>query len=137
MLKDLLPKTFTKKEIRKFALTIGIVITLIGIFLIIKKSPKYPIFFIIGGLIFISGLILPKILKPFYIGWMTLANILNWIMTRIILGILFFAIFTPISLISKIFGKQYLTLKESNNCESYWNLREKKEFDNSIYENQF
>jgi hypothetical protein len=55
---------------------------------------------------------------------MTLALILGWIMTRIILSILFFILFVPIGWIARIFGKDFLDQKFDPSANSYWILRD-------------
>jgi len=115
----------TKKEIRKFGFLMGGVLIVIAIFLLWKGSSYYQTVFLIGILFGILGLIIPMILKPIYIIWMTFATILGWIMTRVILTVLFYLIVTPIGLIAWIFGAKFLDLSWNKNVNSYWNKREK------------
>ena len=70
------------------------------------------------------GLLAAPTLKPFYHAWMWLAFVLNFIMTRVILGILFFGVMLPISLVMKITGKDFLGMKEEK--QSYWKKRDLK-----------
>lgn len=137
MIKDLFPQTSNRKEIKKFAITMGIILALIAGFLFFKKSSNYLIFTIISSLFFISGFTIPKLLKPLFIFWMVLANIMSWIMTRIILGILFFVVFTSISLISKLLGKHFLNIKWNTDVKSYWHYRNEKLELPESYDRQF
>ena len=114
-----------KKEIRKFGFLMGGVLIVIAIFLLWKGSSYYQTVFLIGILFGILGLIIPMILKPIYIIWMTFATILGCIMTRVILTVLFYLIVTPIGLIAWIFGAKFLDLSWNKNVNSYWNKREK------------
>ena len=84
-----------------------------------------------------AALLMPRILLPFQKIWMTIAIILGWIMTRVILSVLFFVIVTPISLIAKIAGKHFLDVKWDRSQQSYWNRRERGETVPTKYENQF
>jgi hypothetical protein len=68
---------------------------------------------------------------------MTLAILIGWFMTRIILSILFYLVLTPTRLLARLFGKQFLDLKMDNSKKSYWNYRESKELKKSEYERQF
>lgn len=79
----------------------------------------------------------PSVLKPLQKAWMTLAVILGWIMTRVILSILFYLVFTAIGGISRLLGKQFLDLKIDPSINSYWIKREPKTFNKSGYEKQF
>ena len=93
-------------------------------------------FFSIGSILIILGGIAPLILKPVYKIWMIFAVIIGWIMTRIILSVLFFSIITIIGLFTRLLGKDFLNLKSKSN-ESYWNVRNKEHELNQDYEKQF
>ena len=67
---------------------------------------------------------------------MIFAVIIGWIMTRIILSVLFFSIITIIGLFTRLIGKDFLNLKSKSN-ESYWNIRNKEHELNQDYEKQF
>ncbi|MBU0529150.1 sxtJ [bacterium] len=114
-----------KQEIRKFGFLVGGVLIAISIFMLWKALSYYQLVFVIGALFILLGIFIPKILKPIYIIWMTFATILGWIMTRVILIILFYLIVTPIGLIARIFGAKFLDLSWQSNVKSYWNRREK------------
>ena len=67
---------------------------------------------------------------------MTFAVIIGWIMTRIILAILFFFIITAIGALARLFGKDFLNLKPDNR-DSFWNMRNRDRELNQDYEKQF
>ena len=114
-----------KKEIRKFGFLIGAVLIAISIFMLWKALSYYQLVFVIGTIFIILGFFIPMVLKPIYIIWMTFATILGWIMTRVILAILFYLIVTPIGLIARVFGVKFLDVSWRNNVNSYWNKRDK------------
>jgi hypothetical protein len=127
----------TKKDLRNFGLAVGVVLFLIGGLLFWKERPSYPYFLGIGTFLIASGLILPGLLKPFQKVWMTLAVILGWIMTRVILSILFYLILTPTGFAARLTGARFLELKWDKEAKSYWNLREEKAAEPKSYEKQF
>ena len=65
------------------------------------------------------ALLAPTTLKPVYIGWMKFGNVMNWINTRIILGILFYGIFLPIGIVMRVFGKDPMQRKLDRELSSY------------------
>jgi len=67
------------------------------------------------------GVIHPYSIKPLYHGWMWLAFILNFIMTRVILSVLFYGIALPTALFLRITGKDLLGI--STQKASYWKAR--------------
>ena len=126
-----------KKDLRSFGVTIGIILLLIAGFLFYKDKESFQIFLYIAGAFIGFGMIIPIILKPIYIAWMTFAVVLGWFMTRVILSLLFYVIITPIGLVLRIFGKDFLDLKKQAVQGSYWNQRDSNLEKNQNYEKQF
>lgn len=125
------------KELRQFGFVIGGILFAIGIFLLYKGTSAYPVLLGLGLLIIVLGLALPKILLPFQKVWMILAVVLGFIMTRVILSILFYLVITPMGILARIFNKKFLDLKFHDSKQSYWNTREKKEYKKIDTERQF
>ena len=66
--------------------------------------------------------IAPRLLHPLNKIWMGFGYILSLIVKPIILGIIFFIIFTPVSIIMKILRRDELLLKKRN-VSSFWKTR--------------
>lgn len=126
-----------KTTLRKFGLTVGTVLLLLGIVLYLTGKSSSVVFGGIGVLLILFGLILPTILKPLNKIWMILAVILGWFMSRLILFILYYVIITPIGIFLKLIGKDFLRIKIDKNSKSYWEKREKKIAEQIDYERQF
>ena len=124
-------------ELRKFGITLGIVFGLLGGLFLWREKPCYFFLFIVAGFFLFFGLLLPIFLKPIHKIWMGFALILGSIMTRVILSILFYLVITPIGLISKLSGKDFLDLKFNKSAVSYWVQRKKIVFEKADYEKQF
>ena len=125
-----------RKDLKNFGFTIGFILLIIGVFLFVREKDFFIYLFSIGSILIFLGEITPFILKPIYKIWMIFAVIIGWIMTRIILSILFFSIITIIGLFTRLIGKDFLNLKSKSN-ESYWNIRNKERELNQDYEKQF
>ena len=67
-------------------------------------------------------LINERALLPLNKLWMRFGQLIGIIISPIILGIIFFGIFTPYSLLMRLFGRDELQLKFGKR-ESYWKLR--------------
>jgi len=126
-----------KKDLRNFGITFGVVFGLLGGALWWKGKDTTSIFVILSAVFFFFGFALPALLKPLQKAWMTFAVILGWVMTRLILCVLFYFIFTGIGLGGRLFGKQFLDLKMDNSRKSYWNYRKSGPVDKRSYERQF
>ena len=137
MIEDIRNIRSEKSDLRKFGITIGIILVMIAGFLFWKEKESFQIFLTVGAVLCIFGVVIPVILKPIYWIWMIFATILGWIMTRIILSILFYVILTPIGLIPRLFGKQFLELKWNRTNRTYWNYRSGDVIEKENYEQQF
>ena len=106
----------TRKELRQFGLLVGAVFTVIGLWPIVFRGEPLRLWAIgIGGVLIAFGAILPLALTPIHKGWMWIGHVLGWINTRIILGIVFYGLVTPIGLVFWLLGKDTMqrTLAES------------------------
>lgn len=126
-----------KKELRNFSLVIGIFLGLLGGLSWWRSTGYYPWLFAVAITFLLVGFGRPMLLKPIHKVWMTLAILMGWIMTRIILSVLFYLIVTPIGLSTRLLGKDFLDLEFSDDADSYWILRKKIKKDRSDYERQF
>lgn len=126
-----------KKELKEFGLTVGIVFILISGFLLWKKIENYFYFFIIGLLLVIFGLFFTPVLKPLHKVWMMLALFLGYVMTRVILSILFYVIITPIGIFMKLIGNDLLDVNFNKKRESYWVQKDKNYLSKTNYEKQY
>lgn len=123
-------------DLKKFGITVGSVLVIISIILYYFNYASYYYLLSPGLLLIALALAVPTLLKPLNKAWMTIAILLGWFMTRVILSTLFYLVITPIGLASKLAGKDFLALKKSN-TNSYWNMREKRTADQQEYERQF
>ena len=125
------------KAIRDFGILIGFILLIIAGILFYKERESYELIILLGIAFIGLGLGMPIILKPFYSIWMYFAVVLGWFMTRLILMILFYFILTPIGLVGKLFGQNFLGNNFNSSSKSYWNLRDSKSEINQDYEKQF
>jgi len=137
MLEEIKNIKIKKSDIRNFEITVGIILLIISGFLYWKEKELFQIFLAIGIILFLTAIVLPSVLRPVYWIWMIFAIILGWIMTRVILSLLFFIILTPIGLTLRFFGKQFLELRWDKSKESYWNVRTNEQQQNKNCEKQF
>lgn len=126
-----------KKELRKFGYTIGIVLLVIGFVSLYFGKPSHTYLIGFGILFCFLGLIYPSLLKHVHKIWMSLAVVLGFIMTRIILSLLFYLVFMPMRFIARIFGKKFIDLNFKEKTDSYWNKREIKMYESIDTERQF
>lgn len=122
--KELKSLKIDKKTLRNFGLLFVAVLSAMSGVSYWKGSSNWPWFIGGGGLFFILGVFFPFLLKPFYKLWMTFAFLLGWVMTRIIVTLAFFLIFTPVGFVLRILGKDLLNEKIDKNVSTYWQRHE-------------
>lgn len=83
------------------------------------------------------ALVAPNVLQPLNRLWFKFGELLGRIVTPIIMGIMFYLVFTPMALIIRVLGKDLLSLKLHTDADSYWVKRDRKEREMGSMKNQF
>jgi|TARA_B110000196_G_C20908023_1_gene549165 hypothetical protein len=117
---------FSKIELpsnRKFGFFFTSVFILCGIFLFVIDFVSFSfLFFVLASLFLAVTLLQPDLLLSLNKLWTKFGVVLGLIISPIILGIIFFGLFTTTSLLMKLFGRDELRLKIKNR-KSYWKRR--------------
>jgi len=124
-------------DLRKFGLLVGGVLAALGLLFLWRHKAPYPYFLWPGAALAALGAVFPRALKWIYIAWMSVAFVLGFVMAHVILTVFFFLIITPIGLLARLFGQDFLSLKLDRTARTYWLPREKKSRSPSEYERQF
>lgn len=66
------------------------------------------------------GVLWPRAIKPIFIGWMALVYPIGWTVSRLVLGLLFYGLFTPVGWFFRRIGRDELWLKRRTEAASYW-----------------
>ena len=110
---------------RSFGLLFFIVFLAFALWPLTKKG-EINLYLISIALIFlILGLLNSKILTPLNRSWIKFGELLGRIIAPIVMGIIYFIILTPISLLVRLFGKDLIGMKFNNNLKTYWIKRKK------------
>ena len=127
-----------ERELRKFGLTVGGVFALLGCWFWWRGKTHFPCFLVPGGLLMLLGALVPRALKFIYIGWMSLAFILGIAVSTALLTLFFYLIVTPIGLISRLAGRDFLNRKFDRDATTYWIRRDRSSSAQTRnYEQQF
>lgn len=108
------------KDLRKFGITMAIVLGLLTALTAYRQSGAFPYLLVLALGFLGVGLIKPIWLNQVYLAWMTLAFVLGYIMTRVILTALFFLVFVPIGLITRMTNKDMLDEQYKPDAATYW-----------------
>jgi len=83
-------------------------------------SAAFPLWpWIAAGVFALLGLVFPVALAPIHRLWMHIGHGLGWVNTRIILGLIFFAIIFPFGIILRLLGKDFMARRLDSAAQSY------------------
>ncbi|MGX3044913.1 SxtJ family membrane protein [Helicobacter sp. T3_23-1056] len=120
-------REISKKDLHVF---LGIWAGIFAVFLGfgIVRHDTIRIWALCGVVISIALLATPRVIVPFYNAWLTFGNIMGFVISRIILAIIFFGIFTPLGIIFRLFKRDILGLKlafhSKDKSQSLFKIRE-------------
>ena len=110
----------TSKDLRSFGLLMGGVFLIVAVWPLIIRGESIRVWASLIAVAFgTMGILFPNGLGPLHRVWMKIGEKLGWINSRIILGILFFGIFTPMAFIMGLLGKRPLELGYDPQANSY------------------
>ena len=123
---------------REFGLVVGGVFVLLGTWWIYrgKFAAVSQVILPLGAGLILLGLVFPRALIYPNKVWMKLAEVLAFVMTRVILGIVFFLIVTPIGVVKRLSGWDPLQ-RRAGSSSSYWRPYSERQRDPRHYEKMY
>jgi len=128
----------SEKQLKQFSLIMA------GMFSIFAAVFFYKTWYVAMGLLGIliiffagMGIAKPKGLGQVYKKWMQFAEVVGNFNAKIILGVTYFFVFTPIRVVASIFREDPLRRKLEPEKDSYWLDCEDRDSDPKRYEKQF
>ena len=110
-----------RKGLRDFGLITGALFALIfGVLLPFQLEYSWPLWpWMVLAVLALMALLIPMALRPVYIVWMKIGGAIGSVMSRILLGIIFFFIVTPIGLIMRVLGNDPMRRELDESISSY------------------
>jgi len=65
----------------------------------------------IAGILSIAGLVYPSLIRPIFVGLILLTYPIGWVVSYVLLGVIFYGVVTPIGMILRLTGHDPLQLK--------------------------
>jgi len=114
LISDVLPSN------RKFGLFFTIVFAIFASLFYWRHNSALSLLFIsICGCFAMITILAPNLLQPLNHIWFLLGKLLGKIVNPVVLGVLFFILITPVSLVLRLFGRDELKLKKRF-IQSFW-----------------
>jgi hypothetical protein len=109
----------TPRDLRHFALTVGAAfVTLAALAYWRGRHGTSIVFGTFGVGLGAAGLLAPARLGPAYRGWMALAVAISKVTTPVFVGVVYFAIFTPLGLAMRLLGRR--PLERARGAATFW-----------------
>ncbi len=122
---------------RSFGFVFAVFFSLLTIWpLFSGRSPRWGAL-ALAFLFLATALLFPRALGPLNRLWAKLGLVLQKIMTPLIMGVLFYLLFTPIGVLLRIFGKDPMRKKLEPQSKTYWMGRGESEPKPQTLSNQF
>ena len=108
------------KRLRSFGGIVGGIFALLGVWPVVWRGQPLRLWSLIpGGILLGLALAWPGSLAQPYRLWMRVGEVLGWINTRLILGGIFYLMFTPLGLYMRLRGKDPMRRTWVPEAESY------------------
>jgi hypothetical protein len=102
---------------RKFGWTFTVIFLLIG-------AISHPWALAVAALLAAITLTRAQWLAPLKHAWMKFGELLNMIVSPIVMGVIFFAVFTPVALVMRVLGRDAMARAYEPAAPTYWKRRE-------------
>lgn len=114
----------TKREVRITWIGFTVIFAVIGSILLYKEKETYLYFYGASSFFAFFAAFAPMALLPLYRLWVKFATALAWFNTRLLLGMVFYFVITPIGLFMRLIGKDPMERKIDKEATTYWNDKE-------------
>jgi len=111
-----------RNQLRQFAVLFLIFIGALGTVLYFKGQPLIvsEILWNLSWIVCLAGLIYPPLVRPVYVAMMAVALPIGFVVSTILMLIIYFLIMTPIGLVMRLFGYDPLRMRPAAGTESFW-----------------
>jgi hypothetical protein len=127
-----------RRDLRRFGLLVGGVFALLAAWFFYRERAYWSWMLVPALPLLLMGAVYPAALRFVYLAWMSLALVLGFVVSTILLTIFFYLVITPMGLLARAVGKDFLSLKLNSSQESYWIVRDPQEKRTAVdYERQY
>jgi hypothetical protein len=110
----------TARELRKFGLVLGAAFAVLAGLLYLRHIDLWGVSAALAGFLLVTGVLFPTLLRPVEWFWMKFAQVLGFVVTNVLLTVVFFVGVVPTGLVMRMLGKDPLRLKPGLERDSWW-----------------
>ncbi|MFO0869363.1 MAG: SxtJ family membrane protein [Pirellulales bacterium] len=110
------------RDLRIFGLLLGLFLPTLG-WLVCRRlgvSPPWGWLAVLSALSITVAVAAPHLLRWLYVGWMTVVFPLGWVVSHVVLAIVYFTVVTPVGWTMRLLGKDPLNRRFDPQAKTYW-----------------
>ena len=111
--------------------------TLVGVYLLWREGTAYPWMFGLASVTAAVTIVRPRWLAPLNRAWMQFGELLHRVVSPLVLGIIFYGVFTPIGLVMRMAGRDIMKRRFEPGAPTYWVERDPPGPANDSFQDQF
>lgn len=113
------PARLSHAEGRRFGLTVGAAFLVLAIIARWRGHPtSFAVLATLGGVLVVAALLAPTRLAVVHAGWMRLAVAMSRVTTPLVMGAIYYGLFTPLGMVLRAAGRR--PLARSRAATTYW-----------------
>ncbi len=117
------PARLTRREGRKFGLTVGVAFLALAALSWWRGHVIPPaVLGALGGVLVLAGVAVPAHLGPIQEAWMAMAHAISKVTTPVFMGLVYYGVITPTGLVMRALGKN--PLRHAERDGGFWTTRE-------------
>jgi Saxitoxin biosynthesis operon protein SxtJ len=109
---------------RTFGIVMAVFFVLVALLPLVRGHAVRRWALALSALFLLAALVAPKALAPLNRAWAALGTLLHAVINPIVLGILFYFVFTPFGWVLRRMGKDFLRLRPVPDAQTYWIARQ-------------
>ncbi len=114
------PNKKSVDELKRFGFTMAAALLVLSLVLFWRGRPLGWLFFMANAVFIFCSIVCPRVLGPVERLWMAFAEKLGWVMTRVVLFVVFYAAITPLGFLVRVFKKGDFKVGFEKERKSYW-----------------
>ncbi len=111
------------KTVKQFGLILSLILVLLGGLAFWRGHHQYKVEWPLAAVVFAVAMTVPNLLVFVYRPWMMVAGVISWVVLRLILGVFFYLILTPVNLVMRLLKKDILDQNLDRKAKTYWRKR--------------
>ncbi len=115
----------SKRELRIFSLGALVFLAIVG-WLVWRKSGSTTaaeILVAVGVVVAVLGLTVPRAVRPLFIALMVINYPIGWVVTHVVMALIFYLVVTPLAVIMKVAGRDPMERRFDQSAATYWKRR--------------